>query len=179
MPTLFLFPTEGEAVRFRELRSDACVAIVGVGMAEAGAVTASAIGTYKPQRVVLAGIAGACDERIEVGECVAVVSDSVAALPAAYRVDYNSVAWGQLPQARAISVNHTGESLSLGCDFSQGLPVVEQMEGAAVAAVCRRAGVEYLHLRAISNRVNDKRGDWRIVEAIDALTDLLLKVSAN
>ena len=47
--------------------------------------------------------------------------------------------------------------------------MIEQMEGAAVAAVCEAFSVEYLHLRAISNRVSDERKAWRTAEAIEAL----------
>ena len=175
MLTLFLVPTQGEAARFRELRADACTAIIGVGMAEAGASAAEAISRYKPQRVVLAGIAGACGERLAVGECVAVVSDMVVALPEAFRVEYQSSACGDLSSAVAYTVSRTGESLPF-CGGDNLLPAVEQMEGAAVAAVCRRAGVEYLHLRAISNRVTDSRSEWRIGQAIDALTEQLLAI---
>ena len=49
------------------------------------------------------------------------------------------------------------------------LPVVEQMEGAAVAAVCRALETEYMHLRAISNHIGDKRSEWRVAEAVEAL----------
>ena len=176
MLTLFLFPTEGEAARFKELRADACTAIIGVGMAEAGASAAEAIARYKPQRVVLAGIAGACDERVGVGECVAVVSDMVVALPEAFRVEYCGSECDGLRSAVTYTVNRTGESLPFCGGGEALLPAVEQMEGAAVAAVCRRAGVEYLHLRSISNRVTDSRSEWRIGQAIDALTEQLLAI---
>jgi len=49
------------------------------------------------------------------------------------------------------------------------LPIVEQMEGAAVAAACRAFGAEFVHLRAISNRVGDPRSEWRVAEAVEAL----------
>ncbi|MBR2331996.1 MAG: phosphorylase, partial [Alistipes sp.] len=95
--TLFLFATEGEAARFRQLRPDALIEVVGVGMAEAAAGAAEYVARYAPQRVVLAGIAGACGEELRVGECVVVVSDCVAALPEAYRVEYSGREWGNLP----------------------------------------------------------------------------------
>ena len=174
MSALYLFPTEGEAARFRQLRPDACVEVVGVGMAEAGAMAAEYVARYAPKRVILAGIAGACDEQLQVGECVVVVSDCVAGLPNACRIDYKGEAWGELPRATSFTVNRTGESLSLNQVTQDTLPAIEQMEGAAVAALCRSVGVEYLHLRAISNRVSDKRSEWRVPQAIDALTAVLL-----
>lgn len=173
--TLFLFATEGEAARFRQLRPDALIEVVGVGMAEAAAGAAEYVARYAPQRVVLAGIAGACGKELRVGECVVVVSDCVAALPETYRVEYSGREWGNLPRVASYTVNRTGENLSLSYFAGRDLPAIEQMEGAAVAAVCRRTGVEYLHLRAISNRVTDKRTDWRIGEAINSLTTALVE----
>lgn len=47
---------------------------------------------------------------------------------------------------------------------------VETMEGAAVAAVCRKREVPLLHVRAISNWTGDRsRGDWNLGGAVDAL----------
>lgn len=174
--TLFLFATEGEAARFRTLRPDASVEIIGVGVAEATVTAAGYIAEYAPQRVVLAGIAGACDEQLQVGECVAVVNDCLAGLPESYRKEYRSEGWGDLPKVVAFTVSRTGESLPLGCGVELSTPAIEQMEGAGVAAVCQRAGVEYLHLRAISNRVTDNRKEWRISEAIDSLTAVLIEM---
>ena len=174
--TLFLFATEGEAARFRTLRPDASVEIIGVGVAEATAAAAGYIAKYAPQRVVLAGIAGTCDEQLQVGECVAVVTDCLAGLPESYRKEYRSEGWGDLPKVVAYTVSRTGESLPSGCGVELSTPAIEQMEGAGVAAVCQRTGVEYLHLRAISNRVTDNREEWRISEAIDSLTAVLIEM---
>ena len=176
MRTLFLFPTQGEATAFQSLCPDALVAIIGVGMAEAGASAAEAVAQYAPQRVVLAGVAGALGEKLQVGECVAVVKDSIVALPKAYRVEYESSVWGDLKPAIAYTVNRTGESLPLADSGEGDSPAIEQMEGAAVAAVCRRVGVEFLHLRSISNRVADARDKWRMPQAIEALTSTLVKM---
>lgn len=47
---------------------------------------------------------------------------------------------------------------------------VESMEGAAVAAVCRRREVPLLHVRAISNWTGDRaRAEWDIGGAVEAL----------
>ena len=176
MRTLFLFPTQGEAAAFQSLCPDALVAIIGVGMAEAGASAAESVARYTPQRVVLAGVAGALGEELQVGECVAVVKDCIVALPKAYRVEYESSVWGDLKPAISFTVNRTGESLPLADSCECDLPAIEQMEGAAVAAVCHRAGVEFLHLRSISNRVTDARDKWRMPQAIEALTSTLVKI---
>jgi nucleoside phosphorylase len=55
---------------------------------------------------------------------------------------------------------------------------VEQMEGAAVAAACRAMGIEeYIHLRAISNYVDDARSAWRIKEAVKALGERIAELN--
>lgn len=172
--TLYLFPTEGEAAGLLRRRADAAVAVTGVGMAEAAAGTVRALRMWRPRRVVLCGIAGACGGGLHAGDVVEIVEDSVAALPAAYRVSYRTPHRTPLAAARAVTVNVVGEAVAplsaLPAEHETcALPVVEQMEGAAVAAVCRELGVEYMHLRAISNHVGDRRSAWRVAEAVEAL----------
>lgn len=173
--TLLLFPTEAEAAGLRRRCGDAAVAVVGVGMAEAAAGTVGALSTLHPRRAVLCGIAGACGDELRAGDVVEVVEDSVAALPAAYRKSYRTPRRTRLRAARAVTVNAVGEvfdmrsSLPSAEDDVMPLPVVEQMEGASVAAVCAAMGVEYIHIRAISNRVRDDRAAWRVGDAVEAL----------
>ncbi len=51
---------------------------------------------------------------------------------------------------------------------------VETMEGAAVAAVCRRREIPLLQLRAIGNWTGDRaRGEWNLGAAVDALRHVL------
>ena len=175
MKTLYLFPTLEESALLCDLRPElrAQVEIIGVGMAEAGANAAKAIARREPQRVVLGGIAGACDHRVEVGTVVQVESDRVAGLPEKYSTEYSSSTIEGLCLVESLTVNRTGESLAMA---ASDLPRIEQMEGAAVAAACKAFGVEeYYHLRAISNYVDDARSAWRIKDAVEALGELLAK----
>ena len=173
MTTLYLFPTHEESVALcnllPQLREQ--IVVVGVGMAEAGAGAAQAIAERKPCRVVLCGIAGACDRRLKVGEVVQVESDRVAGLPEKYSIAYSSSLIEGLCRVQSLTVNRTGESLS---QVAGDVLFIEQMEGAAVAAVCKVWGVEeYYHLRAISNYVDDPRSAWRIGAAVEALAQWL------
>lgn len=166
--TIYCFPTKEESAVFRALRPDADVREVGVGMASAGALAAIWIAAFGPKRIVLCGIAGACDESLQVGQVVEVVSDSVAGLPEAYAEEYVANTTGKLPQVNTLTVSHTGDSLPyIAADAS--LPYIEQMEGAGVAIACKELDVEFYHVRAISNRVGDDRSEWRINEAVTAL----------
>lgn len=173
MKTLFLFPTSFEAEPFVGLRPDADVVIIGVGMAEAAALSARVIAERKPDRVVLCGIAGAISEDIAVGDVVEVVSDRVAGLPKAFDKEYISPARTLLPSVHSLTVNHTGEGVPCA---EHNCNAIEQMEGAAVAAVAEAFGVEYIHLRAISNRVSDERSQWRVGEAVASLSCIVARL---
>ena len=166
--TIYCFPTEGEAAAFRALRPDANVKIIGVGMAEATAVAATCIATFSPRRLVLCGIAGACDQRLQAGQVVEVVTDAVAGLPEAYAEEYGAKATGRFSQACSLTVSHSGDALKY-LSAESALPCVEQMEGAGVAAACRIFDVEFYHLRAISNRVGEDKSKWCIAEAVSSL----------
>ncbi|MFR9129680.1 MAG: hypothetical protein ACLVJK_07805 [Alistipes putredinis] len=72
MRTLILIPTETEAAPLRAACPDAPVRIAGVGMAAAAAATARIIAEEHPDRLILAGIAGASDRSVAVCEVVAV-----------------------------------------------------------------------------------------------------------
>jgi hypothetical protein len=126
--------------------------------------------------VVLCGIAGACDRGlIRVGAVVQVESDRVAGLPEKYSIEYSSSFLEGLCRVQSLTVNRTGESLPI---VAGNLPCIEQMVGAAVAAVCRAMGVEeYYHLRAISNYVDDDRSAWRIKEAVEALGERIAELN--
>ena len=179
MNTLYLFPTREEAAELLTRRADLNpqVGFVGVGMAEAGANAAALIARHRPQRVVLCGIAGSCDRGlIKVGDVVQVVRDKVAGLPEKYSLYYTSPnIEGVDHYVNSVTVNRTGESLPAA---ASNIPCIEQMEGAAVAAACRAMGVEeYIHLRAISNYVDDDRSAWRIKEAVEALGERIAELN--
>jgi nucleoside phosphorylase len=167
---LFLFPTEAEAAPFRTLRPDAAVAIIGVGMAEAAAGTAVQMVMNDPTRVVLCGIAGACDNRLSMGQVVEVVRDRVEGLPDAYAFEYECDPVTGLEQARTLTVSRSGDAMRNVTVVEGDMPVVEQMEGAAVAAVLTNLDYEnFIHIRAISNRVGEPFEQWRVGEAVAAL----------
>ena len=168
--TLYLFPTEFEAVPFRVLRPDAQVRIIGVGMSQTAAATARLLADECPQRVVLCGIAGACDEGMERGSVFEVVEDSEYGLPALYAERYEPQRLTSLPAVKAFTVSRSGASMA------ERVTAVEQMEGAAVGAVCRAWGVEYSHLRGISNLVGEPKQMWRIAEAVESLTNVLCEL---
>ena len=176
--TLYLFPTPAEAACFSGRCPAAKIAVVGVGLAEAAASAARLIAEYRPTRVVLAGIAGSCDEQLQVGEVVEVECDCVAGLPSAYAKEYRCRRITSLQGVSSFSVNHTADVLHYGMS-AKCAPAIEQMEGAAVAAVCEALSVEFSHIRAISNHVSDDRAAWRVGDALEALGRELSDVYNN
>ena len=88
MRTLILIPPETEAAPLRAACPDAPVRLAGVGMAAAAAATARIIAEEHPDRLILAGIAGASDRSVAVCEVVAVAGERIAELPGKYAVRY-------------------------------------------------------------------------------------------
>lgn len=173
MKTLFLFPTGEEAAPFRAACPDAEIRITGVGMAAAAAAVAR-IAAEEPRgsaRIVLCGIAGACDGTLRRGEVVQVTTERIAELPERYGAVYRA-SWhfDGLREAAGCSVNRS--AASRGCCPAG----VENMEGAAVMAACAAAGIPCGEIRAVSNCVGEPFERWQIARALENLTETLTKI---
>lgn len=181
MNTLYLFPTPLEAEGLLSLRPDMSgrLFFTGVGMAQAAASAAALIAEHRPQRVVLCGIAGAVGGSLmQRGDVVQVVRDRVAGLPAQYDIEYTSPTIEGVDFAvNALTVSRVGEALKDEWVRDTLQFCIEQMEGAAVAAVCRAFGVEYYHLRSISNYVDDPRSEWDVEGAVKSLHKAIARLN--
>lgn len=164
---LYLFPTELEAAPFRELRPTARVVISGVGLTATAATlaTLSREGSLAVPCVVLAGLAGAYDERVAIGEVVEVVEECCSELPERFRRSYGVEPRTTLRGVRSASV-HRGGGDGLGAE-------IENMEGAALFAMAEALGFRACEVRAISNRVGEPFARWRVDEALGALAAAL------
>ena len=168
MKTIFLFPTEAEAAPFRARRPDACIRICGVGQARAAAATARVIAAEKPDRIVLAGVAGAYGDEPAVGSVCAVEEERECGLPERYAAVFRPKSVpSKLPRAVSNTVAATGAE-------PQGAQI-ENMEGAAVMAVCEAMGVDCCEVRAVSNRTGQPFAEWKIEEAAANLAEILIK----
>lgn len=167
---IYLFPTELEAAPFRVLRPTARVVISGVGLAATAATLAvlNREGSLMSSRVVLAGLAGAYDERVAVGEVVEVVCECCAELPERFRCNYCVAPTTTLRQVGANST-HRG---AVGVTDAE----IENMEGATLFAMAEVMGFEACEVRAISNRVGEPFELWRTEEAVDALARALITI---
>lgn len=162
MKPLLIFATEGEAVQIRALRADLDIAICGVGAVETALSVAKIIESKRPEAVVLCGIAGAYDKTLKVGDVVSVVTENTASLPAIYRKSYSATLELPLPEVASNTVMAVGAEAA-GAE-------VENMEGAALFALCNHYGVKCAQIRAISNYTDDCRSAWDIPTALEALT---------
>ncbi len=162
---IFVFPTEFEAAPFRALCPTAKIVICGVGMATTAATLCNIIGS-KPNRIVLAGIAGSYDtDRFPINTVVEVISERIEELPAQFAITYHIKPHFSLPKASSNSVNRS--------NFEGAESDIEQMEGAAAAAICAEMGIAFSQIRAISNRVGDPIEKWSIRSAIETLATQL------
>ena len=127
-------------------------------MAAAAAATARIIAEEHPDRLILAGIAGASDRSVAVCEVVAVAGERIAELPGKYAVRY-------------------------AADFIPGVAAsgtqIENMEGAAFLAVCRAFGVPGAEVRAVSNYTDDPRSAWRIEESAEKLAKTIIRILSD
>ncbi len=167
---IFLFPTEAEAAMFRAACSAAEVVVCGVGMAAAGATMARLAATRDSiEMVVLAGIAGSYDlSKLALNEVVEVVSEQIEELPTRFRKEYNSAPRFGLPTAISNTVSSS--------NFVGAKSDIENMEGAAVMAICEALQIPCAEIRAISNLVGDDFERWSVDSALQVLTDRLTTI---
>ncbi len=177
--TLIIVPTEREAAYFTDhgLQAHIC----GVGMAECAATTAQLLAHHKPALALLAGIAGTHNDRLTIGDTVAITSETIADLgrserrqrlhspgPEQYEVfvplfqkTYRATHIPSgLPTAHGHTVNTAGRNADGGpAEASSKTDSdelwVENMEGAAFLAVCEKFGTPAAEIRTISNRTPD------------------------
>ncbi|HZI36428.1 MAG TPA: hypothetical protein VFD61_11810 [Gaiellales bacterium] len=185
--TLVLVPTELEARRLA-LRH-APLELCGFGLARAGVGAMHAIARHRPQRVVLAGVAGSYDADLApIGAVLApglvrchgvgVGNRTPADLGFA---DSDEVALdGQ--DGLALSVARASGSLDQARSRRAAEPraVLEEMEGYSVALAAIVAEIPCTMLRAISNMAGDRDlVGWSLDPALDALRERLDSMLAS
>lgn len=169
MTLLIVAATEAELCGFDGL-------VCGVGPVEAAASTARALAGREVGAVLHVGLAGArrgCG--VEVGSLVVGSGAFYEDLAATRRLAPDTVhADPGLVAAAAAALDV--EPVLIGTSGRVGGSAacrVEAMEGFAVLRACELAGVPAVEVRAVSNHVEDARGDWRMDDALGALARAL------
>lgn len=165
----------------RELCGNAGL-VCGVGPVEAAAATAAALAASSPRAVLHVGIAGAHrasglgPPQLVLGS-VAIYEDlrlTTGLSPREAEPDAGLLraAAEALPEAVLLPIGTTAR-VGGGAECP-----VEAMEGFAVLRAAALAGIPAIELRAISNLVEDARGDWRIDDALAALATAIPRLIA-
>lgn len=180
---------------------------IGVGAISAGFHTQMYIGQYRPELVILGGIAGSFDREITLGETFVVQSD----VQATVGVEENGI-WKDvfdmgfvgkdqfphqngflqnpflekysvvnLPLVNSISVDEiTTNPKRQQAYLDKYNPVLESMEGAAFHFACLHIGVPFLQIRSVSNYVGERdKSKWDFKNALTNLNDKMIDLIEN
>ena len=208
--TLLLVPTETERQHLARQPGFALHApceLCGFGPVSAAARASSLIARYRPDRVILTGIAGTFDrETLPVGTAAAFARVVMHGIGVGSGAEFTPADVAGFRQWSGSGTNDTiGDELPLAtaatpaagplltCCSASGSPqdanlrlgrspgaLAEDMEGFGVALACRLAGVPIAIARGISNQVGDRRMDqWKIPEALDAAWTLVSDIATR
>ena len=162
----------------------------GMGAGATGVAVSRAVREGRPCLAIQAGNAGILPgTSLTLDDVVLVGSDRQADIGAWRPETGRFESFDKLPEAQPVSCPYVGalkdrfrvvaaRSANSACSplpLHEG-EAVESMEGAAFFAVCRDEGVPFLQLRALSNRTGDPRSEWRIPEALERLTEGLVRL---
>lgn len=178
-----------------DLYKQLSVLITGVGMVN----TAYYLGKYSHHIfdcVINAGICGAFNKQLQIGEVVTVIKDTLSEMGAENGpefITYNDLNLGgsnhyqnptlmghaiikNLKKVSGITVNKVhGSDESIKKAILLYNPDVESMEGAAFFRACDEWSKNYFQLRAVSNYVERRdKNKWNIPLAINNLNTLLI-----
>jgi futalosine hydrolase len=192
-PTLSHFNVSQNVTHINEHRLS--VLITGVGMTAAGFALGQNLCSQDYNLAVNAGIAGAFDRSLKLGEVVTVGLDCFAEMGAEDGDDFISIDELELGKSsirprhpfenlttslykkvKGISVNKVhGNDESIYNTVERLNPQTESMEGAAFFYACNQTDTPCLQLRAISNYIERRnRESWNISLAVKNLNDSLI-----
>jgi futalosine hydrolase len=199
------FVPHGQA-QFQRGGLNVTLSITGVGLTATAYSLGHVFASSRFDLVVNAGICGAFNRALAIGDVVQVVSEQFADMgaeeadgrftdlfemglagpnqpPFADRLLLNAVGaeYDFLPKAKGISVNKVhGAAASIAETAQRTQADVESMEGAAFFYACLSANVPFVEIRAVSNYVEPRNKDnWNIPLAIDRLNEVLIQMVAG
>ncbi len=175
-----------------ERRSGIELLITGVGPIEAAARVGEALARRSYELVVNAGIAGAYDRKVRIGEGVAVSDERLeldletgaplelpAGVAVADRAASDPTLVARLAEAgfrrvRGVTVTRVTATDATAVRLRALGAEVESMEGFAVLRAAQIAGVAAIEVRGISNYAGERsRSEWSFTAGVDGLTRIL------
>ncbi len=183
------------------------VMVTGIGIAAMTYHLTKALEGQSYRLVINAGIGGSFTDRFPIGTCVRIVNEAFADLgmtgsdgrfiklydelpadkdtppfrngeirmPDVERFSYD------LPKAIGITVqNCSGSPDQIQFRAEHFKAEIESMEGAAAAFVCLSEGIDFIEIRAVSNRIEARdKSKWDIPKALTGLSDCLIAILLN
>jgi futalosine hydrolase len=185
------FTSESEVTRL------GAVELCGFGLVAAGIRTIQLIRQYRPQRIILLGIAGALVDDLQIGKAYRFDSVACYGLGAGCEPSFQTAGqmgwkhWNGPPEiGDVLRLGQTQRRMLLSCVAASGrteeahwklaaFPTAqaEDMEGFAVAAACRLEDVPLTIVRGISNLSGDRdTANWQTAEAIQSAALLAAQI---
>ena len=171
------------------------ILVTGVGMVATAFAMGRLLATKQFDLAINAGIAGAFDKNLGIGDVVHVTNDRFAELGAEDGEGFISIdelgfggsvlhpiqplqGFAELPEVSAITVNKVhGNELSISKTLERINPQIESMEGAAFVYACNQFNLPSLQIRSISNYVERRNRDsWNIPLAIKNLNNTVIEI---
>ncbi len=171
------------------------ILVTGVGMVATAFAMGRLLATKQFDLAINAGIAGAFDKKLAIGDVVHVANDRFAELGAEDGdgfISIDELGFGdsalrpiqplqslpEMPIVSAITVNKVhGNELSISRTLERVNPQIESMEGAAFVYACNQFNLPSLQIRGISNFIERRNRDsWNIPLAIKNLNNTVIEI---
>jgi futalosine hydrolase len=178
--------------------------VTGVGSLNASYGLMKHLQVKKPDIVIMAGIAGAFDQSLILGDVVAVKNESLADLGVNEKDGYKDVfdlkllaanefpfkqkkltnpfkvlmERTKLPLVGSVTVNQiTASKKTAELYQTKYKAKIENMEGAALHLVCMKENIPFVQIRSISNYVGERnKQKWKLKEAVQNLNKELIRL---
>jgi futalosine hydrolase len=178
--------------------------VTGVGSLNTGYAIMKHLQVKRPDLIIMAGIAGALDQSLDLGSVVAVKQESLADLGVQEKDGYKDVfdlkllpanefpfkqkklqnpftvlmERTKLPLVGSVTVNQITTAKKTAALYqSKYKAKIENMEGAALHLVAMKENIPFVQIRSISNYVGERnKQKWKLKEAVQNLNTELIRL---
>lgn len=178
--------------------------VTGVGSVNTTYTLMKHLQVKKPDIIIMAGIAGAINKSLNLGDVVAVKQEALADLGVQEKDGYKDVfdlkllaanefpfkqkklvnpftvlmERTKLPLVGSVTVNQiTAAKKTAALYETKYKAKIENMEGAALHLVCMKENIPFVQIRSISNYVGERnKQKWKLKEAVQNLNKELIRL---